>query len=67
MNGSTLPFDHGRPVRVVVPGVARARSVKWLDKITVQQEEAQTFYQRYDYKILPPDAIDRMTLRSTGI
>jgi sulfite oxidase len=39
-------------------GVAVARSVKWLDRIAVQQEESQSFYQRYDYKILPPDAGD---------
>jgi sulfite oxidase len=40
MNGSALPSDHGGPVQVVVPGVARARSVKWLDRITVQDAES---------------------------
>lgn len=59
MNGSTLPSDHGGPARVVVPGVAGARSVKWLDRITVQDAESQNYYQRHDYKILPPDAADK--------
>lgn len=30
MNGVPLPPDHGYPVRVVVPGVAGCRSVKWV-------------------------------------
>ena len=36
MNGEPLTRDHGAPIRVVVPGVIGARSVKWLRKITVQ-------------------------------
>ncbi|KAI4782302.1 ATP synthase alpha subunit vacuolar [Aureobasidium sp. EXF-3400] len=34
MNGKPLSKKHGFPVRVVVPGIAGARSVKWLDRIT---------------------------------
>ncbi|KAI9889693.1 MAG: hypothetical protein M1814_005094 [Vezdaea aestivalis] len=59
MNGKPLPINHGFPVRVVVPGVAGARSVKWLDGITVQARESENFYQQLDYKILPPEATDR--------
>ena len=58
MNGQTLSDKHGYPVRIIVPGFAGARSVKWVDSITVQQEESQNHYQQRDYKILPPEAVD---------
>lgn len=58
MNGKSLPSNHGYPVRVVVPGVAGARSVKWLDRITIQEEESNNHYQLYDYKILPEQVTD---------
>lgn len=36
-----LNRDHGYPLRVVVPGVIGARSVKWLDSIKIIAEECQ--------------------------
>ncbi|KAH7079472.1 sulfite oxidase-like protein [Paraphoma chrysanthemicola] len=56
MNDKPLTPNHGAPVRVVTPGIAGARSVKWLDKITVQMCESDSYYQQHDYKILPPEA-----------
>jgi len=35
MNGQPLSPDHGFPMRVVLPGMAGARQVKWLSKITI--------------------------------
>ncbi|KAL6154751.1 hypothetical protein ACJQWK_01197 [Exserohilum turcicum] len=56
MNDELLPANHGAPVRIVTPGIAGARSVKWLDQISVQMCESQSYYQQSDYKILPPEA-----------
>lgn len=58
MNGKPLTANHGYPVRILVPGVSGCRSVKWLDRITIQSEESTNLYQRYDYKKLPPEATD---------
>ena len=30
--------------------------MKWLESITVQRSESENYYQRHDYKILPPEA-----------
>ncbi|KAG0091346.1 hypothetical protein BGZ93_004549 [Podila epicladia] len=54
MNGQPLTRDHGFPLRVIVPGYIGARSVKFLQKILVQPQESSSFFQRRDYKILPP-------------
>lgn len=58
MNGKPLNANHGYPVRAIAPGIAGCRWVKWLQKITVQEKESDNFYQQYDYKILPPQAIN---------
>ncbi|XP_078433012.1 sulfite oxidase [Wolffia australiana] len=54
MNGEVLNRDHGYPLRVVVPGVIGARSVKWLDSINIVEEECQGFFMQKDYKMFPP-------------
>ncbi|KAK9120080.1 hypothetical protein Scep_018173 [Stephania cephalantha] len=54
MNGEPLNRDHGYPLRVIVPGVIGARSVKWLDAINIIAEECQGFFMQKDYKMFPP-------------
>jgi sulfite oxidase len=56
MNGHPLPPVHGAPVRVVVPGYIGARSVKWVERITVQAGPSDNYYQATAYRLLPPEA-----------
>jgi sulfite oxidase len=56
MNGAPLPRVHGGPMRVVVPGYIGARSVKWVQRITVQAQPSDSYFQAEDYRLLPPDA-----------
>jgi len=55
MNGLPLPPDHGYPVRVLVPGTVAARSVKWVNRIIVSEEESTSQWQRRDYKCFGPN------------
>ena len=61
MNGHPLPPLHGGPVRVVVPGYIGARSIKWIERVTVQDHPSDNF-QATAYRLLPADA----DLRTTG-
>lgn len=54
MNGRPLPAVHGAPVRVVVPGYIGARSVKWVDRVSVQAQPSENFFQSVAYRLLPP-------------
>jgi sulfite oxidase len=55
MNGAPLPRDHGFPLRSVVPGHVAARSVKWLSRVVVADEESASQWQRRDYKSFGPN------------
>ncbi|HEV8582694.1 MAG TPA: sulfite oxidase [Thermoanaerobaculia bacterium] len=54
MNGEPLPPVHGAPLRVVVPGYIGARSVKWLSRITLQEEPSGNYFQAKAYRLFPP-------------
>jgi sulfite oxidase len=50
MNGQLLPRDHGFPLRVVIPGIAGARNIKWLYKISITRSESDSCWQGVYYK-----------------
>ena len=52
----SYPRDHGYPLRVVLPGVVGARSVKWLKTIKASKTESPSFFQKKDYRTTPPSA-----------
>ncbi len=56
MNGAPLAPEHGAPLRLVVPGWIGARSVKWLQRVTVQAEPSGNWFQAHAYRLLPADA-----------
>jgi len=49
MNGHPLPFRHGFPARLIVPGWYGMASVKWLHRMTVIDEPFQGPFQTIDY------------------
>ena len=53
MNGEILHPDHGRPIRVVIPGVIGGRSVKWLKRLIVSDAPSDNYYHVYDNRVLP--------------
>ena len=54
MNGEPLPADHGFPLRALIPGTVAARSVKWLNKISLEEDESLSHWQQKDYKGFNP-------------
>lgn len=53
MNGEMLRPDHGKPLRVVIPGQIGGRSVKWLKKLIVTDGPSDNWYHIYDNRVLP--------------
>ena len=56
MNDQPLARVHGAPVRLVVPGYIGARSVKWIEQVTLQAEPSCSYFQATAYRLLPADA-----------
>ena len=50
MNKQPLSLDHGHPIRTLLPGIVGARSVKWLIKVELKNEESNTCWNQYFYK-----------------
>lgn len=67
MNGDPLPAVHGGPVRIVVPGYIGARSVKWVQRITVQAEPSDNYFQAVAYQLLPAEADPKTARPGDGL
>jgi len=52
MNGKEIPPVHGYPIRMLSPGYIGVRSAKWLNKLIISTEMADSTPQRRDYKIV---------------
>lgn len=59
MNGKDLPPDHGYPLRVIAPGHVAARSVKWVNRVILSEEESTSQWQRRDYKCFGPNDTEK--------
>lgn len=53
MNGEVLTPDHGKPLRIIIPGQIGGRSVKWLKRIVVTEAPSDNWYHIYDNRVLP--------------
>jgi DMSO/TMAO reductase YedYZ molybdopterin-dependent catalytic subunit len=67
LNGEPLPPEHGFPARLLVPGYYGTNSVKWLTRITLAAERAEsTFTTRwYNDPVLDPEG--RSTEETTPV
>ncbi len=67
MNGQPLPWIHGYPLRLVVPGWVGSASTKWLHTLTVLDAPFKGTYMDSSYRVprtpvepgqkMPPDAV----------
>lgn len=63
MNGEKIPFEHGAPVRLIVPGWYGMASVKWVRKITALRTNFAGYFQTYKYVAKYPDGRSRFVTR----
>ena len=64
MNGDPLTPDHGYPVRALLPGVAGARNVKWLQSVSLSKEPVDAPWNAYYYKNSKAEQIQALPLQS---
>lgn len=54
LDGRPVPFVHGGPVRLVVPGYYAVNSVKWVRRIAFTATESDALIQTVRYRLAPP-------------
>ena len=64
MNGEVLPRDHGYPVRVLLPGIAGARNVKWLQSIKLSKSPSRSPWNSHYYRRNDGSHIQKIPLNS---
>ncbi len=57
MNGEPLPYYHGKPVRLLVPGWYGVANVKWLNQIHVQNTRFMGRFMGRDYVTLKKENV----------
>jgi sulfite oxidase len=67
IGGEPLSPAHGAPMRLVVPGYAGVRSVKWVTRIELRDKPSAAPIQARDYKLFPPDEDGRDVDWSKGM
>ena len=64
MNGEALSSDHGYPVRAILPGVAGARCVKWLQSISISKSPSESPWNSHYYRKSDGSHIQHLPLNS---
>lgn len=54
MNGEPIPFAHGFPLRLIVPGWYGMASVKWVTRLFASSQPFQGYFQTEQYVLLQP-------------
>ncbi|WP_276358431.1 sulfite oxidase [Cohnella caldifontis] len=67
LNGKPIPFEHGYPLRLIVPQWYAMASVKWLRKITAIRHHFQGPFQESDYMYFPEKNSDEGKTPVTAI
>ncbi|MES1246104.1 MAG: sulfite oxidase [Actinomycetota bacterium] len=66
MNGSTLPPDHGFPLRLIVPGWVGVASIKWIGQIEVSSQPLFSLWNTQQY-VMQGDAYPDKPLVTTQV
>jgi sulfite oxidase len=64
MNGEALLPDHGYPVRAVLPGIAGARNVKWVERVTLSRRPSESPWNTHYYRDHKLEHIQKLPLNS---
>ena len=51
MDDEPLPEEQGRPLRLVMPRMFGYKNVKWVNRITLTEEQEIGYWERFGYKI----------------